>query len=281
MSGQLLVTAAVLGSAVLHASWNAVAHRTPDRAGGFVLMSAAYAVVTVAIVPFVTAPAAAAWPYLVGAALVQTLYNLFLLHSYEIGDFSQTYPLARGTSPLVVAIIAVTIVGQPLHLNQGVGVLIITAGLACLVFGGGRLTHAASPAVRAAILTGLTIATYTVLDGVGVRHAHATVGYIAWLFLLQGPLTILALFALRGRPVIPTNRGQLLPGLSSGAVSLTAYGIVIWAQTRGSLATVSALREISILFGAIIGLLFFHENFGRWRLIGAALTVVGVVLVTV
>ena len=272
----MLVVPAVLLAALLHAGWNAVAHAVPDRQVGFFLLNLAVAAVAIPFLPFTGLPAAAAWPFLLGSVVLHAAYNLLLLRSYQLGDFGQTYPLARGTAPLVVAVVSVTVVGQPLGLREAVGVLTVSAGLLVLVLGRGRF-RAGRPAVAAALLTGLAIASYTVLDGVGVRRADATVGYIAWLFALQGPL-IAMLVAGRRRGILRASRPLLVPGLASGVVSLLAYGLVIWAQSQGKLATVASLREVSIVFGALIGATFFHERLGPLRVVGAVIVLTGVVL---
>jgi drug/metabolite transporter (DMT)-like permease len=272
----VLVVPVVLLAALLHAGWNAVAHAVPDRQVGFFLLNVAVAAVAIPFLPFTGFPAGAAWPFLVGSVVLHAAYNLLLLRSYQLGDFGQTYPLARGTAPLVVAVVSVTVVGQPLGLREAVGVLTVSAGLLVLVLGRGRF-RAGRPAVAAALLTGLAIASYTVLDGVGVRRADATAGYIAWLFALQGPL-IAMLVAGRRRGILRASRPLLLPGLASGVVSLLAYGLVIWAQSQGKLATVASLREVSIVFGALIGATFFRERLGPVRVVGAVIVLTGVVL---
>ena len=274
--GVVLVVPAVLAAALLHASWNAVAHAIPDRRVGFFLLNAGISAVSLPLLPFVGVPAAEAWPFLLGSVVVHLCYNLLLLRSYQLGDFGQTYPLARGTAPLVVALVAATVVGQPLDAREVAGVLTVSAGLVVLVLGGSRFT-ASRAAVVAALATGLAIATYTVLDGVGVRRADGVAAYVAWLFALQGPL-IAGILGARRRGLVPASRRLLAPGLASGVVSVAAYGLVVWAQSRGRLATVASLREVSIVFGAVIGALFFHERFGAARVVGAVTVFTGVLV---
>ncbi len=266
----------VLLAALLHAIWNAIAHAIPDRQVGFFLLNVSAGAVALCFLPFVGVPAAAAWPYLLGSVVVHVAYNLLLLKSYQLGDFGQTYPLARGTAPLLVALASVTLVGQSLDSREIAGVLTISAGLVVLVLGKGSF-HAGRPAILAAVSTGVAIATYTVLDGVGVRHAHGTPAYIAWLFALQGPL-IAGILATRRRSMWRAARPLLVPGLTSGVVSVVAYGLVIWAQSVGELATVASLREVGIVFGALIGAIFFHERMGAVRVVGAVVVFAGVVL---
>ena len=272
----MLVVPVVLAAALLHAIWNAIAHAISDRQIGFFLLNVAVGAVAVCFLPFVGVPAAAAWPYLLGSVAVHVVYNLLLLKSYQLGDFGQTYPLARGTAPLLVALASVTIVGQSLDLREAAGVVTISVGLVILVLGNGSV-HAGRAAIVAAMSTGVAIATYTVLDGVGVRHADNTPAYIVWLFALQGPL-IAVIVAGRRRGIWRDSRPLLLPGLTSGVVSLVAYGLVIWAQSVGQLATVASLREVGIVFGALIGAIFFHERLGTVRVIGAVVVFAGVVL---
>jgi drug/metabolite transporter (DMT)-like permease len=272
------VTLAVLGAATLHAGWNAAAHQVTDRLVGFVLIGASCSLAAAILLPFVAAPSSAAWPFIAGSVATHAVYNLMLMRSYQMGDFNQMYPLARGTSPWVVAIAAAVFVGERLSTLRLLGVVVISFGLITLVGAGGRPGRRELPALSAALLTGLAIATYTVLDGVGVRRSGSTGGYVAWLFLLQGlPLPIGAL-AVVGRPLLARCRPLLRIGVLSGLASFAAYAIVIWAQTRAPLATVAALREVSIVVGAILGAVLFHERFGRWRVVGSALAVAGIAL---
>ncbi|HET9141390.1 EamA family transporter, partial [Actinophytocola sp.] len=121
---------------------------------------------------------------------------------------------------------------------------------------------------------------YSVLDGVGVRASGTTAGYLAWMSLLDGAAVVLVLAVRRGRRLVRDCRAVWRVGVVSGAVATAAYGIAVWAQARTSLATVAALREVSILFGALIGLVVFREPLGLRRVAGAALVVTGIALLT-
>jgi drug/metabolite transporter (DMT)-like permease len=123
------------------------------------------------------------------------------------------------------------------------------------------------------------IATYTVIDGLGVTQAPVAT-YAGWMFLLQGPALPLLAFWRRGRVLPRQVRGVVGVGLTGGVVSLVAYGLILWAQTSGALAPIAALRETSIIFGALIGAVFFGERLGRGRAVAAAVVVVGIALVS-
>jgi drug/metabolite transporter (DMT)-like permease len=274
----LTVTLAVLAAAVTHATWNAIAHGIKDQTLAFALIGVGGIIVAVPLVIVAAMPRAAAWPYLLGSIAIHVFYNLLLMQCYRLGEFSQVYPLARGISPLVVTILAAVFVHEHLAIWQSVGVVVVSAGLAFLVFGGRRPGRGA---FLAAVGTGLTIAAYTTVDGVGVRLSHSPVGYIGWLMVLES-LCVPMFAAVRRRDVLLKQPPRiLLSGLAAGALSVLAYGLVLWAQTRGALAPIAALRETSVIFGAIIGTLVFKEPFGRSRIMATVLVVAGIVLLNV
>jgi drug/metabolite transporter (DMT)-like permease len=273
------VIAAALGAAVLHAAWNAIAHGISDRLVGFALIGLAYTGVCGAVVAITGLPPAGSWVYIVASAIVHIAYQMLLLASYQLGEFSQVYPLARGTSPWVVALISVFVLGRELPAVELAGVLVVSAGLMSLVFIGGRPSRAQLPALVAAFGTGLMIATYTVIDGLGVARTPV-LAYAGWMFLLQGPALPLLAVLRRGSALPGQLRGYVVVGLTGGVVSLVAYGLVLWAQTSGALAPIAALRETSIIFGALIGAVFLGERLGRGRAVAATVVVAGIVLLT-
>ena len=274
------VTAAVLLAAVLHAVWNALAHAIDDQLVGFALIGVSVTLGALLIVLGSPAPSRASWPVLALSAALHVTYNLLLMRCYRLGEFGQVYPLARGTSPLLVALAAAAFVGEQLSAIRLVGVVVISVGLGTLVFVGGVPTRAARPAIAAAVLTGVAIAAYTTVDGLGVRSAGTVAGYTGWLFLLQGPVLPLAAAVARRGLLWRQLRPHLLAGLVGGVLSLTAYGLVLWAQTRGALAPIAALRETSVIVGAVIGAVLFGERFGRWRIAATVLVAGGVILLT-
>jgi drug/metabolite transporter (DMT)-like permease len=274
----LTVTLAVLAAAVTHAVWNAIAHGIKDQTLAFALIGVGGAAVSVPLVIVTAVPRSSSWPYLLASVGIHVFYILLLMQCYRLGEFSQVYPLARGVSPLVVTVLAAAFVHEHLAPTQIGGVAVVSAGLAFLVFGGRRPGRGA---FLAAVGTGLTIAAYTTVDGVGVRASASPVGYIGWLILLQS-LCVPLFAAIRRRDVLlKQSRRILLSGLLAGALSVLAYGLVLWAQTKGALAPIAALRETSVIFGAIIGTLVFHEPFGRARITATVLVVVGIVLLNV
>ena len=272
------VVPVVLLAALLHATWNAMAHAVPDRLIAFALIGTAYLIAGGAMAAATPLPAAGSWVYLIASVLLHVLYDLLLMRSFMLGEFGQVYPLARGTAVAVVAVLATVAIGEAMPPVRLVGVILVCLGLAALVAPLGRTAHAELPAVVAALGTGVMIAGYTTVDGVGVRGSGSVLGYTGWLFLLQGAALPILAYARRGRGLARQARPYLLAGLAGGVLSLTAYGLVLWAQTRAPLAPVAALRETSSLMGAIIGAVVFRESFGRRRILAAVVVTIGVVL---
>ena len=268
----------VLLAALLHATWNAMAHAVPDRLIGFALIGTTYLVAGGALAAAAPLPAAGVWVYLIASVLLHVLYNLLLMRSFMLGDFGQVYPLARGTAVAVVAVLATVAVGEAMPAVRLAGVVMVCLGLTALVVPAGRPSRAELPAVVAALGTGVMIASYTTVDGVGVRTSDSVLGYTGWLFLLQGAALPILAYARRGRDLARQARPYLVAGLVGGALSLAAYGLVLWAQTRAPLAPVAALRETSSLMGAIVGAVLFKESFGRRRIAAAVVVTAGVVL---
>ena len=203
---------------MLHAVWNAIAHAISDRLLGFALIGLAYVVVGGVAALVLGPPPPDAWPFVVASAAVHVIYTLLLWLSYQQGDFSQTYPIARGTAPWVVAVIEIAL-GDDLPALQLLGIVVISIGLLSLALEGGRLSRSALPAVGAAVATGISIAGYTVIDATAVGFTPVAV-YAAWMFLLQGPVLPLIAVVRRGRDVVGQLRPVLIAGFGGGLVSI-------------------------------------------------------------
>ncbi|WP_406068940.1 DMT family transporter [Streptomyces sp. NBC_01020] len=270
------VILAVVIAAITHASWNAIAHHIKDQLVSFALISGGGLLVGVLGALFVPFPAAAAWPFLLVSAALHVTYMLLLMRSFTLGDFGQMYPIARGTAPLVVTVLAAVFVHEIPNGWQLAGVAVACAGLVGVALWGLKGSRPQWPAIIAALATGLAIASYTTVDGVGVRDSGSSLGYIAWLMILEGiAIPAYALYRRRGQ-LAAQLRPYAATGLVGGAMSVVAYGLVLWAQTRAPLAPIAALRESSIIVGAAIGALFFKEKFGAPRIAAAGLMVVGI-----
>ncbi|WP_050464142.1 DMT family transporter [Herbaspirillum autotrophicum] len=266
------VIALVLLAALLHASWNALLKSSDDRLGVLTLMTIGAGIGAIPLVIWGAMPTAASWPYIILSAILHTGYNLFLIRAYRIGDFSQSYPIARGSSPLLVALGAALLAGEQMNWWTLLGIVLVSAGIISLA----QLKSRASLAAPlAAFTTGAFIAAYTITDGIGARLSGDALAYAGWLFVLDSiPLALIYLWQHRRLPLSTTPR-QTLVGLGGGVMSLLAYGIVIWAVTLAPMGAVSALRETSVLFAALIGWLFLGEKLTVRRLSACVVIVLG------
>ncbi|HSR86475.1 MAG TPA: DMT family transporter [Streptosporangiaceae bacterium] len=274
-----LIVAVVVGAGALHATWNAIAKQVDDRLMAFAWIGIASTLGGGLWLVATGLPYRAAIGFAIASAIIHVGYDVGLMTSYRLGAFNQTYPIARGTSPLIVAVGAYFLASERLSGPALLGVVTLAVGLMSLALSGGRLSRQDLPAVGAAALTGLTIAAYTVVDGLGVRRAHDPWAYVALLFLLLGPPMTVA--ALARRPASAwRDASTAARGLLAGVLCVVAYGIVLWAQTRAPLAEVAAIRETSVVFAALIGVAAFGESFGRRRVAAAAVIATGIVLIS-
>jgi drug/metabolite transporter (DMT)-like permease len=275
-----LLVAVVIGAGAVHATWNALAAGVTDRLMAFALIGVASTIGGLLTMALAGLPAAAALPYVTASAIIHVGYAVALWNSYRIGAFNQTYPIARGISPLVVALGAFVLVGERLTGWPLAGVIILAAGLMSLALSSGRLARSDAPAVGAAVLTGLTIASYTIVDGLGVRLAHNPLGYTGLLFALEGPaFPIIAVFRRPARAF--RDLAVVARGLLAGVLSMIAYGVVLWVQVRAPLAEVAAVRETSVIFAALIGVIFLRESFGVRRVAASVLIAAGIIMIAI
>jgi drug/metabolite transporter (DMT)-like permease len=268
----------VLLAALLHASWNAMLHGNRDRFLSMTWMSVAIAAVATLVVSFAPWPANAAWPYIVASGLVHILYNVSLVRSYRGGDLAQAYPIARGSSPLLVTLGAALFAHEAIGPLHALGIAMISGGIIALALQGYHVSRAGA---LAALTTGVTIAVYTVIDGIGVRLSGGeALAYTAWMFLFYWLMPMLFV-AMRGHAALwtPVREAPIAVGTSllGGWVSIAAYGIVIWAMQSGAMGAVSALRETSVVFAVLIGRVLLRETVSGKRWVACVIVAAGAV----
>jgi len=268
----LPIAALVLFAALLHASWNALLKGGGDGFWTMTVMGLATSLACAVMVPFLPVPSPASWPYIAASALLHVGYNGFLVRAYRNGDFGSAYPIARGSSPLLVTLGAAITVGEWPVLSGIVGILLVSGGIISLAFPERRLPETG---ILYALGTGMFIAAYSVVDGMGGRLSGNAVAYTIWMCLAWGA-TALPIYLLRRRSSA-IWRGSRKTGLAAlgGVISLAAYGIVIFAMTRAPMGSVSALRETSVLFAVLLGWMFFGETLTARRIVSALVIALG------
>ena len=274
----LTVFAAVMTAAMLHATWNALVKSGGDRLLVLAAVNAAGGLAGLVLVLTAELPPAAAWPWLLTSVVLHCGYYFFLVQAYSVGDLALVYPMARGTAPLLVTGGAALLADEVLPAGAMTGVTLACAGIISLAFEDGPPWRRDARALWYALATSGFIASYTVVDGIGVRAAGAAPGYIGWLFLLDAlPISLLALVRRPGmiRPFLRRERWRCLGG---GLASMIAYGLVIWAMSLGAMGMVSALRETSVLFAVLIGVVLLGERLTLQRVIAAVTVCTGVAM---
>jgi len=270
------VFAAVLFAALCHASWNALIKVGLNPLASTTLISLGSGAVALAAIPFVEFPAAASWPWLIASVVIHIGYFGALIESYRTGDLGQVYPVARGSAPLMTAALATTFIGEKLNALGWAGIVALAAGVLLLSLRGGRdLTRLDTRAIGFAFLTALTICAYSVVDGVGGRLAGSPHAYSVWLFAGIA-VAMIGYAEIRDRGAVHgALRSYWLRGLAGGGLQMLSYGIAIWAMTVAPIAIIAALRETSVLFGAVIAVVFLKEPLRALRIAAALMIVAG------
>ena len=273
------VFAAVLLAALCHAGWNTAIKRGLDPLATTVLISMGAALVGLAALPFTGLPENAAWPYVIASVAIHLVYFAALIESYTAGDLSLVYPIARGTAPLMTASIT-ALIGEHLTLPGWLGIGVLAAGVLLLALRGSRdLENLDRRAIGFAFVTAMTICFYTVVDGIGARHAGSAHAYTAAMFAGIGIVMVFYAGNLRGKRALVLMTRHWRIGLAAGAMQFISYGIAIWAMTVAPIALVGALRETSVLFGVILAVTFLNEPIHIPRVIAALMVVAGLVLI--
>ena len=282
----------VLAAALLHAAWNGLVKHSGAplfTLAGVHVVAAAPAIVLAFGVP---APHPDSWPLLAASVAVHTVYYALLAQAYRFGDLSYVYPLARGTAPVMIACGGYLFAGEALAPLGIAGVGLASIGIASIGFsrptardaplsdtGAALVRHRyARPALGFALATSCAITAYTLTDGIGVRKAGSALGYIAWLIILEAVPLGLYVSICQTHAFGSFLRARWKMCLGGGCASGAAYGAVIYAMNSSQMAMVSALRETSVIFAALIGTFALRESFGQQRIRAALLVTLGVIL---
>lgn len=248
---------AVLCAAFLHASWNALVRSSGDRLRSATVLQIAIGLFALLFLPAAAPITPASWACVVASAVIHVVYTLLLVRAYEHGDLSVAYPVAQ------------------------CGLVLICAGIMTIGLERGRgARHRMTQVLPTAFATGVSIAAYSVVDGIGVRDSGSTVGYTAWMFVLTG-LLMAAYYRLRAGPLrLAQDVGETAKAACGGVFAALAYAIVIWAMDRAPMGPVSALRETSVVFAALIARVYLGERLTRRRAAGCGVIAGGALLIS-
>ena len=266
----------ILVSALCHAVWSAIIKSSKNPLSLMGVTSVLEVTIFLPLTFTVPFPTLEVWYFLIATVIIHVFYRLNVIYSYRYGDLSYIYPISRGSSCLFVAIISILFLSSDISVAGFVGILIVCIGLFLISYSKNLSFNFRGFAL--AISTAILITAYTLVDGVGVRLSENGFSYIYWLFTLNGiPLLIIGLISKDGLRKRETYTFR--SGIAAGVFATSSYAIVVWSMQFIEIAYVSSIREISIVFAAIIGMLFLFEKNAKSRIIPSILIVSGISVV--
>lgn len=265
----------VLIAALFHATWNSMVKDSDDRLLTLAAIRFVGLIFGLAVVCLCPPLETEAIPYLIAATLLHYAYYWLLLNMYGVGDFSQVYPIARGAAPLIVLVLGPVFAGEHLSELQVVATVLISAGIISICFSKGR--PGLIPAGYA-LATAASIAGYSMVSGLGVRVAGYFLVYAGWLELMTGLGVVGFTLARRKKQALVYARQSWKRGLLAGLLGVSAFVAVLWAFRISPIAPITALRETSIIFAALIGVFVFKEGHAAYRITAACVVVAGIAL---
>ena len=280
----------VVLASCIHATWNLLAKRAASV--GPVFVFAYNLVACVAYAPWVLyllTQGGISWTwagigFVLLSGLIHLAYSLCLQRGYQVADLSVVYPVARGTGPMLSTIGAFLILGEAPTGTGLAGLALVVAGI-LLIATQGKLSTFTKPGGQAGIRwgtgTGGLIASYTVVDAYAVKALGIAPVVLDWFSNLLRFFLLLPLVLANPRRAIVAMRGHWGTALGVGLLSPLSYILVLAALTGGApLSLVAPMREMSMMVGALMGMLILREAVGPWRLAGCGVTIAGVILLS-
>jgi drug/metabolite transporter (DMT)-like permease len=268
------VAAAVLAASLLHASWHALVKSSGDRVVALAGMNLVSAAVALVAMPFLLRPEPFVLAVIGGSVVVHVGYKIALAKLYSRTDLSQGYPLARGLTPIAAAIFAYAMLLELPSAVTASGIVLIAMGVAGLVFENG-VRPLPFRTVAAAVAAGGAVAAYSVIDAYGVRRSGDWMAYTAWLVACDSGTFAAYAVATRGKAAMTIWKAHWQRTLISGLLGVVSFSVFLWALGRAPVGAVAALRETSIVFAAVLGVLVLHERGSRARVVSVGLVVCG------
>ena len=265
----------ILGSALLHAVWNAIIKGGSDKLCETAMKTGGGGLAVIFILPFLPPPDPASWPYLAGTATIHLFYYLFIAYAYKGSDLSYAYTIMRGSSPLFTALVTVFAMQQHLSPGGWAGVGLLSLGILTLALDCVRRGQFNLGATFLALANSVVIMGYTVVDGTGVRLSGNPLSYICWVFLLNTFPILFVTLALRKGEYFRYVQKRWKYGLTGGICSCIAYGLSVWCMTRAPITLVASLRETSVVFGVIIAVIFLKERMTPARMAAVLMVMAG------
>jgi drug/metabolite transporter (DMT)-like permease len=221
---------------------------------------------------FLPLPATPSWFYIILSAVIHVGYSLFLVNIYKIGELGQVYPIARGSSPLLVSLGGLVFAHEQLSALTIAGIILVSSGIIAL---SKNRKDVPLKLALMALATGAVIACYTVVDGIGARQSGSAASYATWMFAIYGAMMVPVYWLRRNKRKIRLSDPHMQKSAIGGVLGLLGYCIIIWAISISPMGPVSALRETSVVFAALIGWFFLKENLTLRRMAACGIIAIG------
>ncbi len=272
----IFIYVSLLVAALCHAGWNVVLKSADDKIHSMALIGGFTSLVSLCFLPFTSILPFEIYIFMFVSFAVHFVYKLCLIEAYKIGDFAQIYPIARGTAPLVILVMAFIFLGETVSFLS-LGFIVILVFGVCLASYSGDNIRLEKKAIGFALATAFFIACYSVIDGIAVRYSGDVFSYVIWLMFFDGVIFFLFSYYRCGSSIISPLVRQWRSGVIGGVLILLAYGIALWAMTKVSLALVASIRETSILFAIFLAWFCVKERISKYQILSVLLILVGVI----
>jgi len=278
MNSAPLAVGLILISALTHALIGVLMKRSHDKIILRLVLGATAAVVALPFI-FIFPPLPKdLWPILSLSLALHIIYHVAQASAFTRGDMSLVYPIMRGVAPAITALFAMLFLDETLSQTELLGLSLAVAALVGFGWPGRAPQKGFAAAVAMALCVGAMTSLYTVVDAKAVRLTPMKFAFIAWFFVLEGAIGA-SLFAIWKRKGLKDKvKLDLRGGISAGLLGLITYSTALYAFSLSAVAPLAALRESSVIFGAIFAAILLKEPFGTKRISLATLLVAGLAL---
>ena len=263
-------------AALSHAACHSILKYHKNPLGVLGITSVVEIIIFTPLILSVPFPTPYIWILIILSAFLHGLYRLLVIFSYNYGDLSFIYPIARGSSSFFLAIISLIYLSDKISLLGFIAILIICLGLFLISYSDrSKFNYSA---FGLGFLTAIMITTYTLVDGIGVRHSENPYTFLYWMLLLNGTPALVVSFFFKNNGLRVVNKELIFTGISFGILAPLAYGLAVWCMQYLPIAYVSSMRETSIIFATLIGLIMLKEKTASKRILPSIFVVIGISL---
>ena len=265
----------IIFAAFCHAGWSTIVKKSENGLAMMGITSIVEIIIFFPLIFTVPLPTGSIWLFIFATTLLHGLYRYSVIKSYQYGDLSFVYPIARGGSVLVIGLISILILKADINLIGIIGIVLICVGLFMISFLTSKKFNRSAFII--AFMTASLIATYTILDGVAVRRSENAFTFIYWMLLLNGiPMLIYAFFSQTG--LRKKNSYKVKDGIVAGVLAILGYGLVVWSMQFIEIAYVSSIREISIVLATLLSFYLLKETDAQKRVMPSIIICTGITI---